>query len=193
MGQNMNWKQIHKYVCAGVALGNSKGNRVLVNDDAWVRYPDRDKMKLDPSYHLTPHTKLNSEWTIDLTVKRQNSKSSWTYIGEFLCDSDVGKTQKPLTISERMVTVPSWKLSGAGYWLRYEEQLTPVQLLYLSSVKMKRIALNLCYSVVPPHTGGFPGGAVGKNSPARAGDAKDEVSIPGSGRSPGVGNGNPLQ
>lgn len=25
MGQNMNWKQIHKYVCAGVALGNSKG------------------------------------------------------------------------------------------------------------------------------------------------------------------------
>ena len=38
--------------------------------------------------------------------------------------------QKPLTISERMVTVPSWKLSGAGYWLRYEEQLMPVQLLY---------------------------------------------------------------
>ena len=25
MGQNMKWKQIHKYVCAGVALGNGKG------------------------------------------------------------------------------------------------------------------------------------------------------------------------
>ena len=58
---------------------------------------------------------------------------------------------------------------------------------------MKSIALNLSYSVVPPHTGGFPGGAVVKNSPASAGGAKDEVSIPGSGRSPGEGNGNPLQ
>ena len=32
-----------------------------------------------------------------------------------------------------------------------------------------------------------------KNSPALAGDVKDAVSIPGSGRSPGVGNGTPLQ
>ena len=45
-------------------------NRVLVNDDASVRYPDGDRMKLDPSYHLTPQTKLNSEWTVDLPVKR---------------------------------------------------------------------------------------------------------------------------
>ena len=37
---------------------------------------------------------------------------------------------------------------------------------------------------------GFPGGSVVKNPPANAGDAG---SIPGSGRSPGVGNGNPLQ
>ena len=35
----------------------------------------------------------------------------------------------------------------------------------------------------------MPGGAVVKNLPASAGDAD---SIPGSGRSPGVGNGNPL-
>ena len=40
---------------------------------------------------------------------------------------------------------------------------------------------------------GFPGGAVIRNLPAIAGDARDECSIPGSGRSPGVGNGNPLQ
>ena len=32
-----------------------------------------------------------------------------------------------------------------------------------------------------------------KNPPANSGDARDEGSIPGSGRSPGVGNGNPLQ
>ena len=32
-----------------------------------------------------------------------------------------------------------------------------------------------------------------KNPPANGGDAKDAGSIPGSGRSPGEGNGNPLQ
>ena len=40
---------------------------------------------------------------------------------------------------------------------------------------------------------GFPGGSVVKNPPAKAGDARDAVSIPGLGRSPGEGNGNPLQ
>ena len=32
-----------------------------------------------------------------------------------------------------------------------------------------------------------------KTSPANTGDARDKGSIPGSGRSPGEGNGNPLQ
>ena len=36
---------------------------------------------------------------------------------------------------------------------------------------------------------GFPGGSVVKNPPANAGDVG---LIPGSGRSPGEGNGNPL-
>ena len=36
----------------------------------------------------------------------------------------------------------------------------------------------------------FPGGSVIKNQPANAGDVG---LIPGSGRSPGEGNGNPLQ
>ena len=36
-------------------------------------------------------------------------------------------------------------------------------------------------------------GAVVKNLPATAGDARDTGSIPGSGRSPEGGNGNPLQ
>ena len=40
---------------------------------------------------------------------------------------------------------------------------------------------------------GFPGSVVVRNPPASAGDSRDTVSIPGSGRSPGAGNGNPLQ
>ena len=40
---------------------------------------------------------------------------------------------------------------------------------------------------------GFPGGSVVKNLPANAGDSGDPCSIPGSGRCPGGGHGNPLQ
>ena len=40
---------------------------------------------------------------------------------------------------------------------------------------------------------GFPGGTVVKNLPANAGDTRDAGLIPGSGRFPGEGNGNPLQ
>ena len=39
---------------------------------------------------------------------------------------------------------------------------------------------------------GFSGGAVVKNPPANAGDARDVGLIRGSGRFPGEGNGNPL-
>ena len=40
---------------------------------------------------------------------------------------------------------------------------------------------------------GFPCRAVVKNLPASAGDTKDVGLIPGLGRSPGEGNGNPFQ
>ena len=40
---------------------------------------------------------------------------------------------------------------------------------------------------------GFPGGSVVKNVSANAGATGDSDSIPGSGRSPGEGNGNTLQ
>jgi len=39
----------------------------------------------------------------------------------------------------------------------------------------------------------FSGGAMVKSPPANAGDVRDVGSIPGSGRSPGGGDGNPLQ
>ena len=40
---------------------------------------------------------------------------------------------------------------------------------------------------------GFPSGSVVKNLPANAGDPGDTGLIPGSGKSPGEENGNPLQ
>ena len=40
---------------------------------------------------------------------------------------------------------------------------------------------------------GFPGCSVVKNQPANPGDIREAGSIPGSGRSPGKGNGNPFQ
>ena len=50
---------------------------------------------------------------------------------------------------------------------------------------------HLCYLYVIT-TAGFSAGAVVKNSPSNAGGARAVGSIPGSGRFPGVGNGNPL-
>ena len=40
---------------------------------------------------------------------------------------------------------------------------------------------------------GFPDGATGKEPAANTGDIRDVGLIPGSGRSPGGGHGNPLQ
>ena len=39
----------------------------------------------------------------------------------------------------------------------------------------------------------FPSGTVVKNLPASVGDEREVSSIPGSGRSPGGGHGNPVQ
>ena len=44
-----------------------------------------------------------------------------------------------------------------------------------------------------PHLVDSQVATVVKNPPANAGDRRDVGSIPGSGRSPGEGNGNPLQ
>ena len=52
----------------------------------------------------------------------------------------------------------------------------------------------MCVCVCVCVFAGFPGGTVVKNPPANAGDARDVGSVPSrSGRSPGGGNGNPLQ
>ena len=60
---------------------------------------------------------------------------------------------------------------------------------------MQLILLLSCFKKFPQPSQpvGFPCGSVVKNLPANAGDARDEGLIPGSGKSPGEGNGNPLQ
>ena len=57
---------------------------------------------------------------------------------------------------------------------------------------MKGISSLWC--LIPLLARGFLGGAVvKKNLPTNAGGARDTGLIPESGRSPGIGNGNPLQ
>ena len=58
---------------------------------------------------------------------------------------------------------------------------------------MKIFALLTIFVVEQMNKKGFPGGSVVKDLPASAGDAGDVGLIPESGRSPGGGNGNPLQ
>ena len=62
---------------------------------------------------------------------------------------------------------------------------------FLPSPGLLAIQLNFTGQDFPGGLG-FPGGTVVKNTPANAGDTRDAGLIPGSGRSPGVGNGNPL-
>ena len=57
-----------------------------------------------------------------------------------------------------------------------------------SQTRLKRLS-----SSSRAHSGASQVALVVKNPPANAGDVRDVGSIPGSGRSPGGGHGNPLQ
>ena len=63
--------------------------------------------------------------------------------------------------------------------------------MYLQDLKNKNGKLSNIFRV--HEETGFPGGTVVKNPLANAGGAGDVSSIPGLGRFPGGGNGNPLQ
>ena len=52
--------------------------------------------------------------------------------------------------------------------------------------------MSLFFNTLSRFVMGFPGGSVVKNPPANAGATGDVSLIPGSGRSSGGGNGNPL-
>ena len=55
------------------------------------------------------------------------------------------------------------------------------------------VCVCVCVCIHIIYTCSFPGGTMVKNPPANAGDTKDTSLIPGSGRFPGEGHGNPLQ
>ena len=66
-----------------------------------------------------------------------------------------------------------------------ESEVLPSQVRLERQAQVGRQSAFICVPLL-----GFPGGSVVKNSPAKAGD---QGLIPGSGRSPGGGNGNPFQ
>ena len=74
---------------------------------------------------------------------------------------------------------------GAGYCA---EALISPTWGFLDAIP--NVQAHLVIAVIRVYLGGFPGGSDGKES---ACNAVDTSSIPGSGRSPGKGNGNPLQ
>ena len=84
--------------------------------------------------------------------------------------------------------------SGLSFWVTslVKAFLTLYALTWKSPTFPSRQLYAWCIPSVPAclHVESFPGGSVGKNLPASAGDAD---SIPGSGRAPEEGNGNPLQ
>jgi len=95
----------------------------------------------------------------------------------------------------------SWpnKVSGhsknrALLWILVGTLLFDKQVLYLGE-QIISIIKELFVHIRKPllHKLGFPGGSVVNNPPANAVDTEDTSSIPGSGRSLGIGNGNTLQ
>ena len=66
-----------------------------------------------------------------------------------------------------------------------------IRTLFVHSYNGYKLYLIICY--ILGIFFGFQGGSKVKNPPANAGATGDTGLIPGSGRSPGGGNGNPLQ
>ena len=94
------------------------------------------------------------------------------------------------------------ELSGAGDDLVIPGQLQGVNPKWLrenqkkvesQETLRKTFLLKFSHKVAWIRKGSIPCGSVGKKSTCNAGVAGDSGSIPGSGRSPGGGNGNPLQ
>ena len=90
---------------------------------------------------------------------------------------------KVASLSERLLLILFQLL-----WWRSNSLLTGFLLPIFLSIPTPILLMTHLYQLW-----GFPGGRVVKNLPANAGDARDLGSVSGSGRSPGVGNGNPLQ
>ena len=86
-------------------------------------------------------------------------------------------------ISSLYRTAKRWQYDQFPQWKKN-------RLLIDLNSNVSRVEISLDNKSKIPHPYGFPCGAAVKNPPAHSGDMG---LIPGSGRSPGVGNGNPLQ
>ena len=90
---------------------------------------------------------------------------------------------------------PSSHLSTCPSMHNYLSVSLCIYHLFVSIINLSFICLSICLSIHPlisMHLSILSSSGV-KNPPVNAGDAKDAASIPGSGRSPGGGNDNPLQ
>ena len=102
----------------------------------------------------------------------------------------------PFTITFKSLHIHQWvneRSPASGVTAKGTGSLVPI---FTESMKQGNLGtahslpINLfCMCFLPL----FPDGTVVKNLPANAGDARDTGLISGLGRSPGVGNGNPLQ
>ena len=78
-------------------------------------------------------------------------------------------------------------------WTQRFSDLTEITQLARRRTRISSQILSSLFPTFSHDALGFPGGTVVKNPPANAEDAGDRASIPGSGRFPGVGNGNLFQ
>ena len=106
------------------------------------------------------------------------------------------------TVLEVLVKAVRKEKQIKGTWIRKEEVklslFTDNIILYIETSKEFTMKAKHLYEIINKFSdiagyGGFPGHAVVKNLLANAADARDMGLIPGSERSPRVGNGNPFQ
>ena len=96
------------------------------------------------------------------------------------------------TVMGQGLVTDHWSL--VVYWLDSVLSLPQPDLsLWVGTETLLQTAAGGGHQRSEPFDVGFPGSAEGKNPSANAGDARDAGLIPGSGKSPGVGSGNPLQ
>ena len=129
-----------------------------------------------------------SEVKVSFAQLCQTPSDPWTVAARLLCLWDsllklrflISKTVSVMHQSEKYM--PYWvtvKIKcTCALGTKYEDQSDD-----LRTLQSLRSTLQL----------GFPHSSVVRNPPANAGDARDAGLIPGSGRFPGEGNGNPFQ
>ena len=128
---------------------------------------------------------------IQLPTPTPCTLKAMTHCSSFLLTTLAVPSQSPL-LAPFAVNVGMFK---SFIWASYSVLTNFLIALVLSSPRI----LNIIYTqmaskCVSLHISmGFPGGSVVKNPPASVGDAGDQCSIPGFRRSPGGGNGNPVQ